>query len=131
MHKLIASIAALVSNKPGDYSKQYHEAFVNAANVTDYNIEDLKEAIDQAEMLGSLNLSVLAVLSACINKHLKNDDRMVEVIALMQSDNKIGAIKIYRSMMNVGLADSKAAVEKMGIDMGIYEMFHGSTRLKR
>ena len=41
------------------------------------------------------------------------DAKNAKVIDLIKSGNKIEAIKVYREIYNVGLAEAKDAVEKM------------------
>ncbi|MEJ8670278.1 ribosomal protein L7/L12 [Streptomyces sp. MS1.AVA.1] len=46
---------------------------------------------------------------------LRDDDpRMAKVVALLRDDKKIQAIKEYREITGVGLAEAKEAVERMG-----------------
>ncbi|MGF0174630.1 ribosomal protein L7/L12 [Streptomyces sp. Marseille-Q5077] len=46
---------------------------------------------------------------------LRDDDpRMAKVVALLREDKKIKAIKEYREITGVGLAEAKEAVERMG-----------------
>ncbi|MGW6732235.1 ribosomal protein L7/L12 [Streptomyces sp. NPDC055013] len=45
---------------------------------------------------------------------LRDDDpRMAKVVALLREDKKIKAIKEYREITGVGLAEAKEAVERM------------------
>lgn len=41
------------------------------------------------------------------------DNKNTKIIELIKAGNKIGAIKVYREMYNVGLAEAKDAVDKM------------------
>jgi Ribosomal protein L7/L12 C-terminal domain len=43
-------------------------------------------------------------------------DRMNEVRSLLKAGNKIAAIKVYREITGVGLAEAKQAVEAMPLD---------------
>jgi hypothetical protein len=43
-------------------------------------------------------------------------DKMSEVRMLVKAGNKIAAIKVYREITGVGLAEAKAAVEAMPLD---------------
>lgn len=41
------------------------------------------------------------------------DAKNTQIIELIKAGNKIGAIKVYREMYNVGLAEAKDAIDKM------------------
>lgn len=41
------------------------------------------------------------------------DNKNAKVIELLKKGNKIGAIKVYREIYNVGLAEAKDAIDKM------------------
>jgi hypothetical protein len=43
-------------------------------------------------------------------------DKMSEVRSLMKAGNKIAAIKVYREITGVGLAEAKQAVESMQLN---------------
>lgn len=45
--------------------------------------------------------------------------RFDEVLALLHRGNKIAAVKLYKDMTGVGLAEAKDAVEKLARDNGI------------
>jgi hypothetical protein len=45
-----------------------------------------------------------------------SSDKMAEVRSLLREGNKIAAIKEYRSITGVGLAEAKEAVESMPLD---------------
>jgi Ribosomal protein L7/L12 C-terminal domain len=47
---------------------------------------------------------------------LPSPEKLTEVRSLMKAGNKIAAIKVYREITGVGLAEAKEAVEKMVSD---------------
>lgn len=131
MSNLANAIVALINTQPGDRSKTVHEIFINSVKNSKFDLDASKEALDQAALLGALNVSVIEAISACIGQHVVGDDRLAEIDAYMRDDKKISAIKLWRERFNVGLADSRAAVEQRGLDLGIYEKKNGYINIKR
>ena len=131
MSNLANAIVALINTPPGDRSKVVHEIFINSVKNSKFDLESSKESLDQAALLGALNVSVIEAISACIGQHIAGDDRLAEIDAYMRDDKKIYAIKLWRERFNVGLAESKAAVEKRGLDLGIYEKTSYGISFKR
>lgn len=66
----------------------------------------LKEAKDAIDQWGSTHAQAQAPTP--------HHDRFGEVRALMKRHQKIQAVKLYRELTGVGLAEAKAAVEAMG-----------------
>lgn len=122
MSNLANVIVALINTPPGDRSRDLHKMFIDAVNETEFNIDSAKEALDQANLLGNLNVPIISAISACIKKNTTKSDAMSEVEAYIRGDQKIAAIKKYREIFGAGLADSKAAVEKYGLEIGAYKL---------
>jgi len=83
--------------------------------MTGVGLKEAKAAVEQMQANQSVNISTFTTSSVSVNTGGTTDETgaLMAVQTLMKMGKKIEAIKVYRQLTGVGLAEAKAAVERM------------------
>ncbi len=76
-------------------------------------LKDAKDAVDRIEAGKSLDVSAMKIKAAPAGFQ-SNAQIVAEIQRLLQGENKIEAIKLFREMTGAGLKEAKDAVEAIG-----------------
>lgn len=113
MNIIALALNNLIHTQPSETSNLLHKQFQDSLKETSFDIDKLKDALDECKTLSDLNLKykVLEVLSIAI-KNMSIDDRWNRIDALIHANTHIAAIKLYRELFGAGLAQSKIACDE-------------------
>lgn len=70
--------------------------------------------------IGELETQLAVVLDAIGIRKQAEREHPGDLLALVRSKQKIQAIARYRDLYGVGLAEAKAAVEKLELELGVH-----------